>query len=179
MTNHYRQGQQPWHAKPVGRFAQRALLQSRGSLTQQLKQRYANFAVQPQRQGWYRPRPDECCSLGVAGSNRQQWVREVYLLGQGRARVFAHSVIPRAAMRGHFATLKRLGQRPLGEALFANPRIRRSTMQFAKLSIHHPWVREQLTRVPASTRQPLWARRSLFQWGQAKLMVTEVFLPEG
>lgn len=107
-----------------------------------------------------------------------QWVREVYLLGQGTPCVFAHSVMPRAAMRSRLHTLKRIGQRPLGEALFANPRIKRGAMQFAKLSIQHPWVRMLSMQTAQPHPQPLWARRSLFQLRRAKLLVTEVFLPE-
>jgi chorismate--pyruvate lyase len=90
--------------------------------------------------------------------------------------VFAHSVTQLASLSGTWRGLARLGARPLGAALFANPRVRRRPLGFRKLG-----PRDELhTRACAATgrRLPaLWARRSLFVLGKSPILVTEIFLP--
>ena len=66
--------------------------------------------------------------------------------------------------------------RPLGETLFADPRITRFALRFRRLNRRHELYRracELLEHSPAC----LWARRSLFALRESRLLVTEVFLP--
>ena len=90
--------------------------------------------------------------------------------------VFAHSVTPRTALRGGFQLFGRIGSRPLGESLFADPTITRSPLSWRCVDQRHPlWQKAQAVAGPLPSR--LWARRSLFYAGNDCLLVTEVFLP--
>jgi len=103
-------------------------------------------------------------------------VREVLLLGDYRPVVFAHSVLPRASLRGLWRGLGRLGNQPLGVLLFANPKVKRTQLSYKKLGAHHVLYRSAL-RHTGSTPPYLWARRSVFNLNGATMMVTEVFFP--
>lgn len=103
------------------------------------------------------------------------------LWGNGQGVVFAHSVLPKASLRGAWAGLSRLGSKPLGAMLFANPKVQRTALSYKKISANHALYRQAIAKL---TKAPpyLWARRSMFsirganQIGQ-RIMVTEVFLP--
>jgi chorismate--pyruvate lyase len=107
----------------------------------------------------------------------QALLREVYLYCGERPLVFAHSVVSRTGLRGAWQSLGRLGNRPLGAALFANPRVRRMPLQFRKLDPQHELFR-RAARVLAERPRRLWARRSVFCLRGKSLLVTEVFLPD-
>jgi chorismate--pyruvate lyase len=86
-------------------------------------------------------------------------------------------VLPRRSLRGEWRGLGRLGTKPLGAALFANPHVVRKPLQFRKLLPHHALYARAaagLAQKPAC----LWARRSVFLLHDAPILVTEVFLPE-
>lgn len=103
-------------------------------------------------------------------------VREVFLYCGERPAVFARSVLMPTGLRGPWHALDDLGSRPLGAALFADPRVKRMPLRFRKINPHHPLYHR--ATVPLSTRPPhLWARRSVFCLGGRPLLVTEVFLP--
>lgn len=164
-----------WLPAPSGAGAYRHWLQDRGSLTQRLQARCPAFSVERVRQRWSRPQPDEARLLGQPVRQRA-WLREVTLCCGGTPVVFAHSVLPRGSLRGDWQGLGRLGSRPLGAALFANPRVVRTPLAYRKLTPAHALYRRAaavLTARPAC----LWARRSVFWLADAPILVTEVFLP--
>ncbi|NWG76387.1 MAG: chorismate lyase, partial [Rubrivivax sp.] len=99
-------------------------LADQGSLTQRLRHRCRDFSVRPVRLGFGRPNRDENAPLQLR-ADELAYVREVVLNCDGRAVVFAHSVVAAASLRGPWTAVSRLGSRPLGEALFSNPRIAR------------------------------------------------------
>lgn len=111
------------------------------------------------------------------GPEQNALVREVLLCCNHKPAVFAHSVLPFRSLQGSWRELPRLGSRPLGAALFSNPRVRRTPLQFKKLTINHPLYRaaQRYLELPA---QSLWARRSVFFLGSSAILVTEVFLPQ-
>lgn len=114
----------------------------------------------------------------MLGARREESVvvREVFLYCAERPAVFARSVLMPAALQGPWRALDGLGNRPLGAALFANPRVKRMPLRFRKINPHHPLY--QRATEPLSARPPhLWARRSVFCLGGRPLLVTEVFLP--
>jgi chorismate--pyruvate lyase len=153
----------------------RLWLDHRGSLTRRIEQRCSAFRVKVLSQGRARVNRDE----GVVwpyGLQRMAWVREVYLVCRRTPVVFAHSVIDPRALHGAWRRLARLGNRPLGAALFADPRIRRFPLRQRKLNRGHPLYRRACA---ALRRRPphLWARRSLFTLRGMPILVTEVFLP--
>lgn len=110
-------------------------------------------------------------------SHERALLREVCLMCDGKPVVFAHSVLPRRSLRGAWRGLGRLGRRPLGEALFANPAVVRTPLAYRKLLPGHALYQRAIAVL--KSRPPcLWARRSVFMLDGVTIMVTEVFLPE-
>lgn len=150
-------------------------LRDHGSLTLRLQRRCDRFRVRRLRQELAQPNPDERRALHLRAGQRAL-VREVLLLCGDEALVFAHSVIPSRGLRGPWRGLSRLGHKPLGAALFADPRVRRHPLTSRRLDRRHPLYRALAVFSPALPRQ-LWARRSLFELDGQPILVTEVFLP--
>jgi len=155
--------------------AYRAWLDDRGSLTRRIQQRCADFRVKVLSQRRARVQHDERL-VSPRLRHRLAWVREVYLYCRRTPVVFARSVIEAEALHGAWRRLKRLGNQPLGAALFADPRIRRFPLRQKKLNRNHPLYRRACAGLRVRPPQ-LWARRSLFTLRGAPILVTEVFLP--
>jgi chorismate--pyruvate lyase len=154
----------------------RGWLADQGSLTQRLRQRCREFSVRPVRAGFILPNRDENSPLQLR-TDELAYVREVVLNCDGRAVVFAHSVVAAASLRGPWAAVTRLGTRPLGEALFSNPRVERGKLQYRRIDKRHALARQAARAGIDVAGKPVWARRSLFTLRGHPLMVTEVFLP--
>lgn len=153
----------------------RPWLIERGSLTQKLQQRYADFAVQPVFTGYQKAVLDEQKSLHLT-SHHRALVREVLLFGNHQAVVFAHSVLPRHSIRGAWHRLGKLGNQSLGATLFANQQVKRTPLSYKKLSARHPLYQRAVQHV--AVKPPyVWARRSTFSLKRAQILVTEIFLP--
>lgn len=151
----------------------RPWLTDRGSLTSRIVARCPAFSVKLLFQGRRRVSRDE---RFVSGGARRALVREVYLNCRRTPVVFAHSILDARALRGTWRSLARLGTKPLGAALFANPRVRRFPLHYRRLNRGHDLHR----RAAQALRQEpgeLWARRSLFMLKGSPILVTEVFLP--
>ncbi len=164
-----------WQAALLGANPYRYWLTVSGSLTHALMRRCPEFKVRRLRQGAGRPFRDEAEALGLH-PGRLALLRNVRLDCGSSAVVFAHSVIPFAGLDGPWRHLAGLGNRPLGAALFTDPRIHRQAMEYRRLDRRHPLYRSataHLGRLPAT----LWARRSLFELEAQSILVTEVFLP--
>ena len=160
-----------WHSGPW-----RHWLDDQGSLTRRLQACCAAFAVQRIKQRVERPMLDEYTTLGLK-KERLALVREVLLNCGEKPLVFAHSVVPLAGLRGPWAGLTRLGNRPLGATLFANPLVERHPLEYKRLDRRHPLYRAAAAHM-AQPPRTLWARRSRFALLGAPILVTEVFLPE-
>ena len=164
-----------WCRLPSAAAAYRPWLRDRGSLTRRIQDRCPALSVKVVFQGVRRVDRDERALFAPRGRG-MALVREVYLYCRRTPVVFAHSVIDLRDMRGTWRRLAKLGSRPLGAALFADPRIRRYPLRQKKLNRQHELYRR------ASAEQPvlpatLWARRSLFTLHKSPILVTEVFLP--
>lgn len=153
----------------------RPWLGDQGSLTRRLKARCASFRVVPLRTAFARGLRDEHALLGVPPLGRM-YVRDVLLVCNGVPVVFAHSVLPARSLKGPWRAVGRLGNRPLGEALFSDPRVRRERLAWRRLGPGHPLFGSAQRHV-AYRGGALWARRSVFRLGAHPLLVTEVFLP--
>ena len=167
---------QHWLKKPMLSGTYRKWLIDDGSLTARLKGRFKDFAVRPTLLKNTRAFTDESALLGLKAS-QHALIREVLLMGGNQPVVFAHSVLPRASLRGAWNGLGKLGNKPLGATLFANPKVKRTPLEYKKLPKHHPIsmrVAEHLHTSPKA----LWARRSIFSLNCAKILVTEVFLEQ-
>lgn len=172
---------QRWLRKPFASRRDHAWLINPDSLTARLQKRYAQFAVQTQSMRLAIAMPDE---IGLLKLKPKQLatVREVTLMGNQQAVVFAHSVIPRRALRGRWHRLARLGNQPLGALLFANPQVKRTPLRYKKLSRQHRLYQKAVAHLQHAPTH-LWARRSVFYLNCASIslatiLVTEVFLPQ-
>lgn len=166
----------PWHATLMGHPPYRPWLTDDGSLTQALKRHCPDLRVVRLRQGPGVPHRDEHRPLRLQ-LHRLSLIRDVLLTCAGRPLVYAHSVIPLAGLAGPWRNLSRLGNRPLGEALFADPQVVRGPLQFSRLDGRHPLYRAAIEHV-ANKPRALWARRSVFARDDHPILVSEVFLPE-
>ncbi len=145
------------------------------SLTARLAARCSTLQVRVLRQATALPNEDERRLIGLP-RGRRAWLREVLLVADGRAVVFAHSVIAPRDLRGAWRMAAGVGGRPLGAALFADPRIVRGALHCERLDAGHPLHRRAQQAVGCAL-PALWARRSRFLHRGRPLLVTEVFLP--
>ncbi len=166
-----------WNGASLGCApALRPWLHDHGSLTQRIRQRCDQFAVQPVRSGLARIAFDEAALLSIA-PHRLAYSREVFLYADGQPVVFAHSACLQDDLRGAWSSITGLGNRSLGSLLFTHPLVMRQPLHFKALRAHHPLYRSA-SAVLAVAPDRLWARRSLFYLHGAPLLVTEVFLPQ-
>ena len=162
-----------WRRLPSAAAAYRPWLRDRGSLTSRIQGRCPALSVKVVFQGMRRANRDE---RFVFSRRARVLVREVYLYCRHTPVVFAHSVIDARDLRGAWRRLARMGSRPLGAALFADPRIRRYPLRQKKLGRQHELQRHASAGLPG-TPATLWARRSLFALHKSPILVSEVFLP--
>ncbi|MGQ5524161.1 chorismate--pyruvate lyase family protein [Chitinimonas sp. PSY-7] len=146
-----------------------------GSLTARLIAHYPDFHVRLLRQHWALPHRDELDALGLA-RHEMAMVREVLLMSGETPLVFAHSVMPRQSLFHGYHSLRRQGVKPLGATLFANPQIHRSPLAFRSIDRHHALYHASQNAI-GHLPLTLWARRSRFELGDARILITEVFLP--
>lgn len=136
--------------------ALRLWLTDHGSLTARLERHAGPIRVKVLFQGLCRANCDE--AFLFASPTKHVLVREVLLLRGATPLVFAHTVLAPDDLRGAWRQIAGLGTRPLGAALFADPRIERFPLHQKKLPRLHPlYLRAaaQIMRPPPS----LWARR--------------------
>jgi len=118
---------------------------------------------------------NEAQALGVLPHERC-FVREVRLLCDEEPVVYARTVIPVRTLTGSRRRLSRLGKKPLGAVLFADPSMVRSGIEVAKLSPGQPlFVRATANLSPQPNQ--IWGRRSAFFLKHRPLLVSEIFLP--
>jgi len=149
----------------------RVWLTDNGSLTDRLvTSRRGEFRVMRMYQGWEVPLPSERRLLDLP-PRQLALVREVALLLDSNAVVFARSIFPISSLVGSMAHLRRLHNTSLGAILFKLPGMHRSPFELARLAGNSDYLPPSLQQ-----SEPAWGRRSRFQIGRKKLMVSEVFL---
>lgn len=155
-------------------------LTDRRSLTLKLSAHSQRFQVQRLRQGVGLCLADEYASIALPRRACVQ-EREVLLRCDGRAVVYAHTVVPLSATASDWPFFGGLGERSLGTTLFGDPLVRRGPLQFARLHAQHPLARRvRVAGGLAALAFPpalLYARRCLFKRRNGLLLVTEIFLP--
>lgn len=165
-----------WLKNPMLSAVYRKWLIDTNSLTARLQLRYSQFAVKPITLKYAKPIAHEATLLCIP-AHKTALIREVLLLGDNQPVVFAHSVLPRTSLRGAWKGLGRLGNKPLGAMLFANPKVKRTPLEYKKLPRQHP-ISMRVAEHMQTSPKALWARRSVFSLNCAKILVTEVFLEE-
>lgn len=153
-----------------------AWLHEQGSLTQRLQRLCGDgFRVVLLSQSFRKPYAEETRTLDLRAGERSL-VREVALQCGEHPLVVARSVIPVRTLRGVDRRLANLGTRPLGQVLFADPRLRRLRLQLARVE-SPDWRTTQGVGL-AAPGQAVWGRRSLYSLGAGhRLLVAEFFLP--
>lgn len=168
-----------WH-RHVGALAAPAAIRpwllEGGSLTARLTAHSRAFRVQRLHQHTALCLADEAQAIGMARPGRV-WEREVLLRCDGEAVVFAHTVVPMSATAADWPLFNALGERSLGSTLFYDPRVRRGTLEFARLRPGHPLMLRACAALGVAPHTVLYARRCLYRRRQGSLLVTEVFLP--
>lgn len=175
-TYGFSQGREPaWRSAHVIRHGQVPAdvadwLFDKGSLTRRLrKARGGDFRVELLGQQWARPLRCERRVLGLE-DRAVALIRQVRLWYNGRAVVFARTIMPRTTLTGRLRPLGRLGGRPLGERLFRDRTMHRGVMEVTRIDPGR-------TIFPLTGTEPLWGRRSLFTVSDRPLLVNEIFLP--
>lgn len=146
------------------------------SLTSRLQQTCGGqFGVELVSQRWQRPMLNEAQALGML-PHEVCFVREVRLLCDNQPWVFARTVIPIRTLTGPRRRLSRLGKKPLGAVLFADPTMYRSGIEITKLSPGQGLFTRATANLPSPPAN-IWGRRSAFFLNHKPLLVSEIFLP--
>ena len=139
----------------------KAWLRHRGSLSLRLRALGGEFGVRVVFEGGAPLRRDEAALLRLL-PGRKVRVREVELSLDGEVLVAARTFWAQPSLPAPWRQLARLGNRPLGEALFTDPTVHRLALQFRREN---------------TSWGPGLARRSPFVRHGAILVVSETFLP--
>jgi chorismate lyase len=137
-----------------------------GSITARLRMDWPDVCVDVLMEGLDAPQPDEQLRLSLADA-QVCWVREVQLQADGTPLLHARTVVPTWDHNNPWRTVSTLGQRPLGELLFALPHLQRSPLEFA--------LTEPASRSGHGPLRAIPARRRVFEREGAHLLLTEAF----
>lgn len=143
-----------------------------GSLTAKLKQEFAVFSVKVLNEKQIMLSAEQAEIVGV--EKQAALCREVLLYGDGQPRIYAQSWIPLEHLEQN-STFLNLGTKPLGEFIFQHPRLQRESIMLAEI-VPAPYTAELLQELKLDVT-PFFARRSVFNLDEVKLMVCEAFLP--
>ena len=145
-----------------------------GSLTQRLRDYYGDaVSVNILLQQWNTPFLSERRQLNLP-ENKYSLIREVLLHANGKPLILARTIIPKKTIKAVKRNLTHLGSRPLGEVIFAYPKLERIEMDVALI--------EQKTWSPAAIeqaeiKQATWGRRTVYAIAHRQMLVSEFFLP--
>lgn len=117
--------------------------------------------------------PEERNLLGIP-PRQMALVREIKM-GKGEQNwMFARTVVPLQTLKGVARRISMLNEAPIGKILFGRQGALRTSMHVI-LSADWP---PGLSELGIEVSQPLWQRRSIFEFKSGPLMVSEVFLPD-
>ncbi len=154
----------------------RSWLLDRSSLTLRLQHACSGeFRVEVVSQRMEPPMLSEARALGRP-PQELALVRQVRLLCDEEPWVFARTIIPLPSLRRGLRQLALLGSRPLGAVLFADPTMRRSEVEVARIGQGKRLFRRAMSGSNAISNE-IWGRRSVFTLRTQPLLVSEFFLP--
>jgi len=152
--------------------ALRDLMKDESSMTKRMKES-GRFELTLLYHDWGKPTLDENRALNY---KNQTLIREVKLSSHQLPKMFARAVIPESTMKREGEQLLKLGSKPLGEILFADPNLVRSPFEVMQLKPKHPLFEKACAAIREFERPDyLWARRSVFQYLSRPLLLSEVF----
>jgi chorismate--pyruvate lyase len=145
-----------------------------GSLTQRLRAVYGQaVTVKVLFQHWRVPFLSERRLLEIP-EHRMCLTREVLLHADGKPLILARTIIPAATIK-IASSLAHLGTRPLGEVIFAYPKLARVALEVTVIK-PSDWTSPALNI--ADIQQPLSGRRTIYAIKHQPVLVSEFFLPE-
>lgn len=145
------------------------------SLTARLRGEYGNsVAVKVLSQQWGKPFLSERRLLSLM-EHRYALIREVLLHSDGKPLILARTVIPEHTIKTAHGNFSRLGSRPLGEVLFADPKLERVDMEVARVE---PGLWASACLGLADIRERVWGRRTVYALGDKDMLVAEFFCRE-
>ena len=148
-------------------------LYDHNSLTKKLESQCSRFSVQIKQQITIKP---SRLLSNYFQNEEKVLIREVFLLCDNQAVVFAQTEIPLSTLSEQQAKLAGIGEQSLGKFLFQDPTMLRGQIEVSEFHqdslFHH--LADDLKQ-PA--KHSLWARRSLFYLNNKPLLVSELFLP--
>ncbi len=146
----------------------------KNSLTRRLKKTYGNdFAVEILFHRWKPAFLSECDLLNLP---HQQFnlIREVLLHANGRPLILARTILPENTIKIAKRNLSHLGTKPLGEVIFAYPKLERLDLHISHIP-YSLWTDDLTKRV---TIEPfVWGRRTVYAIQKQKMLVSEFFMP--
>ncbi|MDY0309182.1 MAG: chorismate lyase [Castellaniella sp.] len=163
----------PWRHAPAPRLNRpiQAWLRRPGALTAGLRRlgevqlTVRREAVEALTSGW--------AAEARLSTGAPVWWREILMTIDGVPAVQACSFTPLQASLGAWKAMRGLGQRPLADILYQDPRIARSGFRFGQLRTRRP----DGTWVDTAAGQTILARHSVFIRLGQPLLVAEYFLP--
>jgi chorismate lyase len=150
-----------------------AVLADKGSLTDRFKQMmgYAPVLTKLSQKRQF-VSFEESLSLDIP-FRQMALVREIKMADGENDWMFARTIVPHQTLSGPAKRIAFLNEKPIGQILFGRHGAKRISMQ-VDITSDFP---QSLLRLGYEKRQPLWRRRSIFEFNQAPLLVTEIFLP--
>lgn len=143
------------------------------SLTRRLRCCYGDaLSVKILHQQWGSPFLSERTLLGLK-HNQFSLIREVLLFVDQTPLILARTIMPAHTLKGAQRILSRLGNRPLGEIIFAYPKLQRIEMD---ISLVEPKTWSAAIRKEFYISQEIWGRRTVYSIKHRQMLVSEFFL---
>lgn len=159
------------------RMQQEALtswLTYQGFLTERLKSKTGDAQLKVYREHWEAPQP---WYAAVLQHEETSWCREIVMCTQDEPCWYARTVIPQSTYHAHTALFQRLKQESLGQLIFGETAITRSSLRVHQIvpgSVEYQWLQADWHQHASM----LWVRVSEFQVHvQHSFYLIEIFLP--
>ncbi|MCG8378205.1 MAG: chorismate lyase [Proteobacteria bacterium] len=153
----------------------RSFLFQTGSLTRYIQQSSkAAIQVELETETWGFPMRDEASLLGIRTAE-YAFIRESWLKSSNKRIVYARTIIPGKTLKGKTRKLANIGNKPLGEILFADKTTHRSSIRYGKVMPNCDLY--ELIKDNVNEKEEIWGRQSLFYIQYKPLLISEVFLP--
>ncbi len=148
-------------------------------LVQAFKAALGEVVMQKLQYTYAKPFVDEAVVLGLGPEKAH--IRQVLIGSQsGHPLCYGRVIIPHTTYEAHKEAFSNLGRQFIGDSLLHNNQeVARQAFEFACFDANSDYVSAFFTFNPDSRiNEPLWpARRSIFLWDDAPLLITEFLLP--